>query len=236
MDRINHLVTEDFLRRVPLPMATESYTPVSNGDVIDTIERELRNKGMAIREKVFRSADGGEKSYGEFRISGGNSEMCMMLGFQNSYDKSLTVKLAAGASIFICSNGAVVGDIVTFRRKHTGDVVDELNYHIEVAVAGMEASFNELERVFARLKEIELSKRATAEIIGRMYIEQDVIKSTQLNIIKRELEKPTYPEFAAPTAFNLYQHTTHSLKSAHPSDVISTHIDVHKFFVETFQL
>lgn len=236
MDKINHEVTEDFLFRVPIPAATESYVPVRHSTIVEEIQNQLISKGLVISNKKYRAADNGEKAYGEFLLTTGNSEMGLMLAFQNSYDKSLTVKLAAGASIFICSNGAVRGDILTFKRKHTGSVSEELNYYIEVAINGLEENFRNLERDFARLKEIEITKRISAELIGRMYVEEDIIKSTQLNIIKRELEHPSYEQFISPTAFNLYQHVTHSLKSAHPSDLITTHVGVHNFFTEVFAL
>jgi hypothetical protein len=52
-----------------------------------------------------------------------------------------------------------------------------------------------------------------------------------LNIIKRELSKPTHKYGADNSLWELYQFTTFSMKDIHPSLWMSNHIDAHKFFV-----
>jgi hypothetical protein len=81
------------------------------------------------------------------------------------------------------------------------------------------------------MKQVELTPRTRAELIGRMYIEETLIKSTQLNILAREIETPTHDYNAANTMWELYNYTTYALKSGHPSNWMEQHIDVHDFFV-----
>lgn len=73
----------------------------------------------------------------------------------------------------------------------------------------------------------------TKELIKQL---NDLITSTQLGIIKRELNEPTFKDFTDPTVWSLYNHITYSLKEAHPSQYMKQHINVHKFFEEEFSL
>ena len=80
------------------------------------------------------------------------------------------------------------------------------------------------------MKNIDLDKRAQAELIGRMYIEEQFIESTQFNIIKRDFDKPTHDYNASNSLWELYQFTTFSMKQVHPSLWMNNHIDAHSFF------
>ena len=82
---------------------------------------------------------------------------------------------------------------------------------------------------FNRLKETEITKRLAAELLGRMMIEENIVTPTQLNIIKNELDNPTYVEFKDMTGYNLYQHCTHALKTAHPTFAIKQLVRTHDF-------
>jgi hypothetical protein len=65
-----------------------------------------------------------------------------------------------------------------------------------------------------------------------MIVEQQFIESTQLNIIRAELDKPTHNYGAPNSLWELYQFTTYSMKEVHPSLWMNNHIDAHSFFVE----
>ena len=95
--------------------------------------------------------------------------------------------------------------------------------------------FNQLIKDREQLKKIELSPRQMAEMIGRMFIQEQIITSTQINIMKRELEKPTY-DYGVPVenAWSLYNFATHAFKEDSPRNWIKRHIDLHDFFHNEF--
>jgi len=64
-----------------------------------------------------------------------------------------------------------------------------------------------------------------------MFLKEDFITSTQLNIIKREIENPTYDYGADSSMWQLYNFVTYSLKDVHPSLWMNNHMNAHKFFV-----
>lgn len=67
-----------------------------------------------------------------------------------------------------------------------------------------------------------------------MYINESILKSTQTEIIRRELENPSFNYNSPNSAWELYNHVTHSLKTVHPSDYIDTHKAVNSYFVDKF--
>jgi len=81
------------------------------------------------------------------------------------------------------------------------------------------------------MKAIELTKRTTAELVGRMIIEENIIESTQLNIIRGQIENPSFNYGAPNSLWELYQHTTYAMKEVHPSLWMRNHINAHTFFV-----
>ena len=82
------------------------------------------------------------------------------------------------------------------------------------------------------MKQIEITKRVKAELIGRMMLEEQFITSTQLNIISRELKAPTHDYGAKDSVWELYNYTTFAMKESHPANWMESHIKAHRFFNE----
>jgi hypothetical protein len=81
------------------------------------------------------------------------------------------------------------------------------------------------------MKQVELTKRQQGELIGRMIVEEGFISSSELNIIRKELQHPTHNYGAESSLWELYQHTTFSLKETHPVNWMTDHMSAHSFFV-----
>ena len=81
------------------------------------------------------------------------------------------------------------------------------------------------------MKNREVTKRTSAELIGRMIIEENIIESTQLNIIRGQMDNPAFDYGAPGSLWELYQHTTFAMKEVHPSLWMRNHINAHTFFV-----
>lgn len=125
---------------------------------------------------------------------------------------------------------------LTFMKRHQGNVVIELQTAIIDSINSLEDNFNKLVYHSQQMQLIDLSTKEVAELVGRMYIEENVITSTQLNIVKRELEKPSYEDFKEDTLWSLYNHCTHSFKEATPMNYLKQHLNLHNFIEEEFGL
>lgn len=227
-----YLVKGESLRAIPLPKETRTYKPVSHSQLIDLTLESIHSAGFELSSSQYTSARDGKVANGKFAIKNvADKEMQLQIGWQNSYDKSLSLKFAIGTKIFICSNGCVNGDYGAFKKKHQGEVKEFAPKAIIDYIKRAGDAFTRMQEEREAMKEIEVTRRVQAELIGRMIVENKFIESTQLNIIRDELEHPSHDYGAPGSLWELYQFTTFAMKEVHPSLWMSNHIDAHEFFV-----
>jgi hypothetical protein len=215
-----------------VPMQTRTYKPIAHEQLIDLTLNAIDRAGFTLGTESYTSALNGNVANGRFTISSvADSEMQLEVGWQNSYDKSLTLKFAIGTRIMVCKNGCVSGDFGAFKHKHVGDIQTFTPETITNHILSAGDTFVQMQRDRDAMKEIVVSKRTTAELIGRMFIEEQFIAATQINIIKGQLKNPSF-DYGADTdsLWQLYQHTTFAMKEVHPSEWMGNHIKAHNFF------
>jgi hypothetical protein len=228
---VKEITRQEIMSYVP-PIATESYCPISNKQIIQTILEQLDRNRLTLRGEFHKRDGSRNKFVGGFVIHSDNKEMNLFLGYKNSYDKSMTAAFALGTRIMICSNSVVTGEI-SMIRKHTGRADEIIINALSAGILRLNDGFIEtLDEQFSRMKEIKIDKRISSELAGRLYIEEKIITSHQLSIFKKEIENESYDYGVQDTLYNLYQATTHSLKSSHPTTWMNNHLKAHKFFTE----
>jgi hypothetical protein len=229
----NYNTARGMLLVAPVPQQTRTYKPVSHAQLMDLTLESIHQAGFTLDQERYTSARDGKVANGKFTIKNvADSEMQLQIGWQNSYDKSLSLKFAIGTRIFICENGCVSGDYGAFKHKHVGEIQTFTPQAITDYILDAGEAFTRMQSERDSMKQIILDRRAQAELIGRMIIDEQFIESTQLNIIKRELEKPTHNYGAENSLWELYQFTTFSMKEVHPSLWMNNHIDAHAFFLD----
>jgi len=231
MSTMTYNTTKELITRATLPQETRTYKPITHQQLIDLTLNSIVGAGFNLDKEVYSSARDGQVANGRYMISNvADSEMQLQIGWQNSYDKSMTLKFAIGTHIFICQNGCVSGDFGAFKRKHQGEIQTFTPNAITEYIKSSADVFQRMQKDRESMKQIEITNRTKAELIGRMMIEEQFIQSTQLNIITRELKKPTHDYGAPDSLWELYNFTTYAMKSAHPSTWMQDHVDAHKFF------
>jgi hypothetical protein len=232
MKRPVYNTTLQDLVAVKLPAQTNRYKPVSHGQLIDTTLNSIEQSGFKLDKQVYTWAGDGQVANGRYTISNiADSEMQIQIGWQNSYNKQVSLKFAIGIHVFICANGMVNGDMGTFKRKHVGDIQEFTPQSITEYIKSASDSFREMQIQREMMKQVELTKRQQGELIGRMIVEEGFISSSELNIIRKELQHPTHNYGAENSLWELYQHTTFSLKETHPVNWMTDHMSAHSFFV-----
>jgi len=239
---ISEISTKAILLATELPKETRSYAPVPHELVINMTLEALDKANIKVLSELYTSAKEGRQANGIYQLEGGDSEMNFRLIWQNSYDKSLPLASAMGGHVIVCSNGMVIGDMGAFKRKHTGSVLTEFQESIKTYVTEAGEIFKRMTTDRERMKEITMTKRVTAELIGRMFLEENIITATQLGIIKRELENPSFDygtrlvdkdgNLIKQTLWDDYNAVTVSLKEAHPQHNISQHMKLHNFITK----
>ena len=219
------------LFNVPLPEKTQSYSPVAHQFIDELIEDKIKHSGLQIVGKRYKVASGGNQAVGLIDLKADSGTFNYSLGWQNSYDKTRPVSFVAGTIVIACTNGMLLGDS-KFIRKHTGEVMMEMSDRIDEVMYEVKALLNQSIDYRARMQIIELDTKATAELCGRLFMEQDIINSTQLNIIRGNYHAPGYWEEVGHSLWNFYNHTTHALKTTHPYNYLVNHKKLQQF-VET---
>ena len=231
--------TRNYLENAPLPNHGKSYTVISHKQVIDNTIQLLADSGFVIQKELYRANMNANVAQGIYHILPINTvdptimeekELGMMFAWTNSYDKSTRFQCAIGAYVMVCHNGMVAGDMMNFRRKHTGSADHDIRMQISNQIKNGEKYYKRILTDRDAMRNTELSLQEQAEIAGRLYINEDILDAAQMSCVKAELEKPTYDyQCDQENAWTFYNHVTHALKKAHPRDWLSDSQNFHDF-------
>ena len=229
----DYKTTKNVLIATPLPEQTRTYKPVAHQQLMDLTLEGIYKAGFELDKELYSSYKDGNVANGKYLIKNiDDGEMQLQVLWQNSYDKSLRLTFAIGANVLVCTNGMVsFRSANSFRKKHMGEIQTLTPHIISEYIKGAGEAFVILQKDRDTMKSVEIDRRTSAELIGRMYIENQFIESTQLNIIKRELDKPTFDYNASHSLWELYQFTTFAIGGINPSRWMNDHIEAHEFFV-----
>ena len=97
-------------------------------------------------------------------------------------------------------------------------------------------AFTKMQNDKESFKAHEISEERRAELLGLMFAHDKFIQSTQLNIIQRELFKPTHDYGAPNTLWELYNYVTFAMKEIHPTLWMKNHVKCHEFFCAEAEL
>ena len=231
--------TRNYLENAPLPNHGKSYTVISHKQVIDNTKQLLADSGFIIQKELYRANMDANVAQGIYHILPINTvdptiieekELGMMFAWTNSYDKSTRFQCAIGAYVMVCHNGMVAGDMMNFRRKHTGSADHDIRMQISNQIKNAEKYYKRILNDRDAMRNTNLSLQEQAEIAGRLYINEDILDAAQMSCVKAELEKPSYDyQCDQENAWAFYNHVTHALKKAHPRDWLSDSQNFHDF-------
>tara|TARA_Y100000310_G_scaffold56232_1_gene51591 strand:+ start:27227 stop:28024 length:798 start_codon:yes stop_codon:yes gene_type:complete len=169
------LATRHDIDLVSLPNRTRTYTPVPHGEVVDIVETEAQNMGLTVKNPVFGLARKGQQLFGAFEVVGQDhlgGEVQLMLGFRNSYDKSLSLGVCFGAKVFVCSNlcfsgyAGEEGVAGSISQKHTTFVYEKVMDKLHAGLSQFGIFRDAQEKFFGRLGEAKLDDdKAYATIV-----------------------------------------------------------------------
>ena len=233
--------TQVFLENQPLPNHGKSYTVVSHKEVIDNTKKLLEDSGFTIRKELYRANMNAQVAQGVYHIYPSQSiddnivnenELGMMFAWTNSYDKSTRFQCAIGAYVMVCSNGMMCGDMMNFKRKHTGSAGHDIIMQLSNQIKNGEKHYTRILNDRDALKNITLTNRQQSELLGRLFADEEIITSSQVSIIKKEMKKPSFNyNCSDDNAWAFYNHVTHSLKVSPPRDWMQDSQDFHDFIM-----
>lgn len=222
------LVTFNDIQAVPLPEKTETYQPVGHADLAMNLQRVASDMltGYHFDHSQYGLNKEGQQLFGIHTFKNGHKDMGMSIGFRNSYDRSMSVGIAIGASVFVCDNLALTGE-VTVMKKHTLNVLEELEEKIVTTIYRSKNNFTNIVEDARKMGLTELDDDMAYRIMGLLYGHK-IVSPTQLSVMNREWAEPVHEEFQARNLWSLYNCANSALKSSPPNKIMEKHIDLHK--------
>lgn len=231
------MTPKQYLLNVPVPEQTSTYKPVSYEELIRVTLESIAHCGFQLVKEIYTYRKEGMIANGKYLLRYGNDpDMSLMVAWQNSYDKSISLKFAVGTYVFICENGACIGEMGSYKSKHVGDVQTVSPVLLKEYICGAGAKFDQMVEQKEHMKEITLTAKERAQVLGVLFIDKQLITSTQLNQIKASIKNPVYDYEAPNTVWELYNYVTEALRDISPHYWLQAQSDIHKWFVQEFSI
>lgn len=223
--------TEEYLRKTQLPEATESYTVIPHGTVIDTVRAMLEQYGFIVTNELYKAESNGEVALGFMQIETLNDpDMAMTFNWTNSYNKVLRFSCSVGGFIydnqvpFVSTNNQAY-----WNRKHTGTALEETIETIELMAASAESHFAQITAMKNKFKSLEVNRKMYAKLLGLMYFDKQIISSEQVNLIKREYDKPSFDYADKGTLWELYKMIMFGVSEQSPKSWYKQQMDINSY-------
>ena len=223
--------TEDIsvLTLAPVPNTTDTYSAVAHLDIHTAILNKLEERGIEVQKIQFKSNKKGTQVIATYFLESDDSEFGGMIAWRNSYDKTRSVAICAGATVYICGNGAVMGEM-KFIKRHVGEVNGQLEGAIDEQLDKVEQMISDTSTLKDKLDSKTFDRYLAGAVIGNLYL-KGVLNTTQMEIVKKELDQPSFLYgVEEDSMWALFNHVTHALKISSPSNYFENHIEAIKFF------
>ena len=194
---------------------SDRWMGVQHAELVTGIKDCFQDAGLEIKESKYSLQKTGHGLVGGFvfdtpqaRDTSLVPDYDLACGFMHDNQSRRGLRLALGATVRICSNGMVTGEVV-WKRKHTRGLV--LNDWLRVGVDHFMNSVEDSNERIERLSTIEIDREADHVLmqLGR----RKVLSWKNVGKAYEKWLRPTHEEFQARNAFNLYQAFNETVKT-----------------------
>jgi hypothetical protein len=231
--RGGEILKREELDLIRLPEPTDSYVPVSHyhlADKLVNISTDILRDYTLIGEN-YAVARQGNQMFAVLKFQGDRSDLALSIAFRNSYDRSMSLGMAMGASVFICDNLALHGEVVIM-RKHTKNVWNELE---NLAIAYLYKSQKNFDQIVADsmlFKGKPLVNDEAFRLMGILF-GRSIVSPRQIAVLKDEWLRPTHQEFEDRNMWSFLNATTETLKSCPPVSIMEKHALAYNLLAQT---
>jgi Domain of unknown function (DUF932) len=204
------LVTRDQLRLVPVPEATRTWRPIPHIELVESLEEVLQQNQIAIQGEEFALRRDGSTLFGVLQLVYENtSDGRAAMGIRTSNNKTMSIQICAGLSVFVCDNLVFRGDLIALNRKHTSGLV--LRTEISNAVLRFQEHFGRLTSEIDRLRARELTDPEAKGLIHDVFV-AGVLPVRFLPQVSEMYFAPPFQEWAGRNAWSLHNAFTAAAK------------------------
>jgi hypothetical protein len=169
------IVTIERAFSIPVPEETKTYKPVGNEALWKMLQRTANVRGLELGTPEMGLAQKGQRLFGQVEIVNQDhldNEVRLMLGFRNSYNRSMSVGICFGSKVFVCSNMCFTGytsedeDAVgQVHHRHQANVWEGLQERLNEALDKFEVFKSYQNDFYSKLKENELTDAEAHDLI-----------------------------------------------------------------------
>lgn len=205
------VVSRTELKTLPAPEITSTFKPVPHIELVEMLEIVLRQNQIRIEEERFALRRDGSVLFGVLQLAYGETEDGRAaMGLRTANNKTMSIQLCAGLSVFVCDNLVFRGDMIALRRKHTSGL------NLRVELAGAVLRFQEH---FGRLAgEVELLKQRSLPDMQAKALIHDAFAGGLMPLrflpeVSQAYFEPQLSEFAPRNAWSLHNAFTGAAKA-----------------------
>jgi len=252
------IVTMEQAFEVPIPEATNTYTPVPNKELWEMLVDIADQRGLQLGVPQIGLAWKGQRMFGSVEITNQDhldNEVRLMLGFRNSYNKTMSVGICFGSKVFVCSNMCFTGytgedeDAVgQVHQRHQSKVWEGLESGINESMDQFEVFKSYQDSFYTRLKEMDLTDANAHDFIIQSARAGAINSKDCMTIAdewafqvrgphNQEEEERWHPEFAPRNAwslFNAYTEKAKPFQQKNPLEANLRSIKMNKMFHQTY--
>ena len=202
------------LAAVPTPAATETWRPISHEEYVRQVEWALPRYGLDIVQEVHALTHDSSRYFGLIQVQNGcnSPDYSWVLGLRNSHDKTLTVGLVAGNSVFVCDNLSFSGEVCV-SRKHTSYILEDLPGLIGSALGRLLQMFKSQDQRVDRYRATRLSDTDAHDLTIRA-LDSGVFCASKIPEILKEWREPRHEAFRPRSLWSWFNASTENLKGA----------------------
>lgn len=200
------IVTRAQLLTLPTPDATATFKPVPHFELIDMLDRVLNRSGMHIEKESFAIRRDGSMLFGVMQLAYGETEDGIAaLGLRTANNKTMSLQICAGLTVFVCDNMCFRGDMIALKRKHTSGL--NLKEELDSAIIRFQDHFGRLTGEIEVLKERSLADVEAKALIHDVFA-RGLMPVRFLPDVSKEYFEPQLHAFEPRNAWSLHNAVT----------------------------
>lgn len=230
----NPIVTLEQLRALPDPVALGTvHEPIPHWLLATALKIEAQERGYGVRREQYALGMEGSALFGVIDLMPPGvvamEERGLSLGFRNSVNSTLAIKVVAGTTVFVCDNLALSGDMIAVQRRNTRGL--DVEQAIKEGFDKFLAHASTLDRQIARMQATAITDMVAKAKVFDAFA-QRVVPVHLFDDVEAAYFKPTeaMKDCQPRTEWGLHNAFTRALKKLGPSRAFASNVALGRLF------